>query len=233
MAAGPDGHAGKEEGPFYILAPSPQADEQSRVLKDGDTFAVFDHYGDIKPSGLGEEGLYHEGTRYLSRFLLGLGKDRPLFLSSTVKEANDVLAVDLTNPDLAPDGRVLVPRGTLHLAREKFLWGGACYERLRLRNYGLAPVELTLFFVFEADFADIFEVRGTRRPRKGRPLPPVVEGGAVVLAYEGLDQVVRRARLEFAPAPARLSERRGQFEPALAPRDRRAASRHARAPARS
>ncbi len=215
----PDGHAGKEQGPFYILAPSPQADEQSRVLKDDDTFAVFDHYGDVKPSGLGEEGLYHEGTRYLSRFLLGLGKDRPLFLSSTVKDANDLLAVDLTNPDLARGGRVLVPRGTLHLAREKFLWGGACYERLRLRNYGLAPVELTLFFLFEADFADIFEVRGTRRKRKGRPLPPAVEGGVVVLPYEGLDQVVRRTRLEFSPRPAVLSERRAHFELALRPRE--------------
>jgi glycogen debranching enzyme len=213
-----DGQPGKEQGPFYIVAPSPQADEQTRVLKDGDTFAVFDHYGDVKPSGMGEEGLYHEGTRYLSCFLLGLGKDRPLFLSSTVKDANDLLTVDLTNPDLGRDGRVLVPRGTLHLAREKFLRDGACYERLRLRNYGLAPIEATLFFLFEADFADIFEVRGTRRQRKGRPLPPAVEDSAVVLAYEGLDKVVRRARLEFSPRPAALSERRAQFELALAPR---------------
>src|SRR5262249_11579714 len=212
-----EGHPGKEQGPFYILAPSPTADEQTRVLKDGDTFAVFDHYGDVKPSGMGEEGLYHEGTRYLSCFLLGLGKDRPLFLSSTVKDANDLLAVDLTNPDLARDGRVAVPRGTLHLSREKFLWDGACYERLRLRNYGLAPIEATLFFLFEADFADIFEVRGTRRPRRGGPRPRTVEGGAVVLAYEGLDRVVRRARLEFSQRPAGLSGRRAQFELAVAP----------------
>ncbi len=44
------------------------------MLKHGDTFAVFDHYGDIKPGGLGEEGLYHEGTRYLSCLLLGTWK---------------------------------------------------------------------------------------------------------------------------------------------------------------
>src|SRR5438128_7766601 len=85
--------------PFYILATSPVADEQRRVLKHGETFAVFDHYGDIKPEGLGEEGLYHEGTRFLSYLVLRLGNNRPMFLSSTVKEDNDFLAVDLTNPD--------------------------------------------------------------------------------------------------------------------------------------
>src|SRR5437588_7573546 len=98
--------------PFYIAAPSPLADELSRVLKHGETFAVFDHYGDIKPAGLGEEGLYHEGTRFLSCLMLRLGQDRPLFLSSTIKEDNDLLAVVLTNPDMYVDDRLVIPRGT-------------------------------------------------------------------------------------------------------------------------
>jgi hypothetical protein len=93
-----------------------------RVLKQGDAFAVFDHYGDIKPVALGEEGLFYDGTRFLSCLLLRLGPDRPLFLSSTVKEANDLLTVDLTSPDVLQSGRVAVPRGTLHLSRTKFLW---------------------------------------------------------------------------------------------------------------
>jgi glycogen debranching enzyme len=209
----------EKEDPFYILAPSPLADEHARVLKDGDTFAVFDHYGDIKPVGLGEEGLYHEGTRYLSALALGLGRARPLLLSSTVKEDNDLLAVDLTNPDVARDGQVVVPRGTLHLFRSKFLWGGVCYERLRLRNYGLAPVPAAFSFHFEADFADIFEVRGTRRPRTGAHLDPAVEDGRVILAYRGLDGVVRRTRLAFEPRPAALTEDEARFEVTLRPRE--------------
>jgi hypothetical protein len=48
---------------FYILAASSLADDRTRVLKQGETFAVFDRYGDIQPTGLGEQGLYHEGTR--------------------------------------------------------------------------------------------------------------------------------------------------------------------------
>jgi glycogen debranching enzyme len=204
---------------FYIVAPSPLADEHARVLKDGDTFAVFDHCGDVTPGGLGEEGLYHEGTRYLSALVLGLGATRPLLLSSTVKEDNDLLAVDLTNPDVFQDGRLLTPRGTLHLFRSKFLWQGVCYERLRLRNYGLTPVSADLSFHFAADFADIFEVRGTRRPRRGEHLDPTAEAGTVVLAYRGLDGVVRRTRLRFEPAPASLDGGAAGFEVVLRPQE--------------
>src|SRR5262249_34855738 len=160
------------EDPFYIVAPSPAADEHDRVLKHGETFAVFDSHGDVRRSGLGEEGLYHEGTRHLSALLLRLGGGRPLFLSSTVQQDNAVLTVDLPNPDIVAGDGLAVQRGTLHLFRSKFLWQGRCYERLRLRNYGREPVATSLGLSFRADFADVFEVRGMKRQRRGEDLPP-------------------------------------------------------------
>src|SRR4029077_5839857 len=108
--------------PHQIVVVSSLADERRRVLKHGDTFVVFDHHGDVKPGGLGEEGLYHEGTRYLSCWLLGLEGGRPFFLGSTVPDENDQLTVALTNPDLLRGERVWAPLGTLHLALKKFLW---------------------------------------------------------------------------------------------------------------
>src|SRR5262249_62118261 len=99
--------------PYHILAASGARDEHTRVLKHADTFAVFDHYGEIKPGGLGEEGLYHEGTRYLSGLVLELEGGRPFFLSSTVRDENDQLSVALTNPDLIRHRPVQVPLGTL------------------------------------------------------------------------------------------------------------------------
>ncbi len=210
-------NAPPDKNRFYIVAPSPQADEQTRVLKEGDTFGVFDHFGDVKRAGLGEEGLYHEGTRFLSGLTLGLEKARPLLLSSTVKEDNDLLAVDLTNPDLISGDRVAVPRGTVHLFRTKLLWQGACYERLRIRNYGRETLALALSYHFEADFADIFEVRGTQRARRGRLLESEISAAAVVLGYEGLDGVVRRTWLDFDPPPAELSQSDARFEVYLPP----------------
>src|SRR5579859_3405308 len=70
-----DDHETEPSAPsHYILATSPPADVQSRVLKHNDTFAIFDVFGDIKPGGLGEEGIFHKGTRFLSFLLLGLNE---------------------------------------------------------------------------------------------------------------------------------------------------------------
>src|SRR5262245_29569834 len=106
------------EQQFYILATSSRLDDRTRVLKHGETFAVLDRFGEVAPVGLGELGLYHEGTRYLSRSGLTFGRDRPLLLSSTVNEDNTVLAVDLTNPDCCGEDGMAIRRSTIHVSRE-------------------------------------------------------------------------------------------------------------------
>src|SRR5262245_14732953 len=206
-----------EAGPYHILAASSPADERTRALKHGDTFAVFDHYGDIKPGGLGEEGLYHEGTRFLSCLLLELEGRRPFFLSSTIRDENDQLAVALTNPDLLRDGQVRFPLGALHLALKKFLWRGVCYQQLRIKNYALKPLETTLSLHFEADFVDIFEVSGMKRKARGQDLVPEVTDDRAVLGYRGLDGVVRRTLLQVEPRPSSLTSSRARLDLSLQP----------------
>ena len=49
-------------------------DERTRVLKHGDTFALFDRFGNVQSLGLGDQGLYHQGTRFLCRQVLRLGR---------------------------------------------------------------------------------------------------------------------------------------------------------------
>jgi glycogen debranching enzyme len=204
---------------FYILATSSRIDDRTRVLKDGDTFAVFDRYGDIRnPVGLGERGLYHHDTRFLSWLEMSLGVDRPLLLSSTIREDNALLAVDLANPDSAADGMPVLAANSVHIFRTAFLWRGSCYQRFRVRNYAVEPVRFVLRIRVEADFADIFEVRGSPRERRGHLLPPVVGRQSVVLAYDGLDGVRRRTRIRCAPAPTRISASEMTFEALLEPR---------------
>ncbi|HYY24143.1 MAG TPA: glycogen debranching N-terminal domain-containing protein, partial [Candidatus Udaeobacter sp.] len=130
------------EDTFYIVATDSTADDVTRVLKDGETFAVFDRQGDIQSGGLGQEGLYHEGTRFLSRLLFKLNNARPFLLNSSVKEDNLVFVVNLTNPDVYRAGQIVLPRGTLNITRTKLLREGTCYENLRFINYRLAPVEV-------------------------------------------------------------------------------------------
>src|SRR5437667_3145746 len=191
---------------FYIRSSSARVDVRTRVLKQGDMFAVFDRFGDVETIGTGELGLYYQDTRFLSRLTLKLGKDRPLLLSSTVREDNAVLAVDATNPDVWRDSEIVVPRGTIHVFRSKILWDKACHERLRIHNYGRAAVDFVLSIEFDADFADIFELRGMHRERHGRRLEPEITDDGLVLAYEGLDQRFRRTRIMFDPTPSRVTK---------------------------
>src|SRR5690606_10369070 len=122
----------------------------------------------------------------LSHARLTIGGQRPLLLSSTLRADNATLTCDLTNPDLFESGRLVLEHGVIHIRRTTFLWQGACYERIRLRNHSTEPQAFTVALSFNADFADLFEVRGMVRKRRGAVHPPVVQADRVVLGYTGL-----------------------------------------------
>jgi glycogen debranching enzyme len=221
---------------FYVLASSSLADNRTRVLKYGETFGVFNCYGDIETVGQGQLGVFYVETRHLSRMTLRFDEQTPQLLASTVRDDNAFLSVDLTNFDTGT--QPAIPRGTVHLYRSKFLAEGVCYEQFRLTNYGLAPVEFSLSFEFGADFADIFEVRGTERRQRGRFQPARVENDKVALNYLGLDGVLRSTCLNFSPAPDAVSDSSASYGVRLGPKEestisvtvvceRNSASRHA------
>src|SRR5258708_7618893 len=124
-----------KEDPFYILATAPQPEQSTHVIKHGDTFAVFNRYGDIDLEGLGEKGIYHEGTRHLSHFVLLLDRVHPLFLSANVKEDNDLLTIDLTNPYIHRQDKLMIPRSTLHIFPSNFPCPASFYDRSATPNY--------------------------------------------------------------------------------------------------
>jgi glycogen debranching enzyme len=204
------------KGHAYVLATSPRVAMRTLTLKDGDTFAVFDRYGDMGSVGGGEQGIYHRGTRMLSHHEFHLGHQRPLLLSSTVHENNAFVAVDLTNPDIPLTGDSIIPRGTVHVFRSQFLWRGALYCRTKVFNYGDIELAADLFFLYDADFADVFEVRGMTRRQRGRSWS-IVEERRAILAYEGLDGVERRTSLEFSQPPAEIGPEHARFSPRLKP----------------
>jgi glycogen debranching enzyme len=181
---------------FYIRAQSSLADDRTRVLLDGNTFAIFDRYGDIQPVGFGQQGLFCHDTRYLSRLELRICGQRPLLLSSAVRDDNVLLAIDLTNPDLQIPSGQTIPKGTVHIHRVKYLLDGRCFEEAVLHNYSDRPVDVDLEVAFGADFADIFEVRGQKRARRGADLPADKRSTGTVLSYRGLDGIVRRTIIQ-------------------------------------
>ena len=206
-----------EPSPYYIAAQGDRGSHHSSVLMQDDTFLVLDDYGDAQATGPGSEGLFHEDTRYLSHLVLLIEDQRPLLLSVAVSEDNSELAVDLGNPDLYEGGRLAVSRNTIHMLRTKVLGNGRCFERLMIRNFGQAPVRFALSFAFFADFADIFEVRGQTRVRRGTLLGETREGRTATLAYRGLDGHVRRTIIECDPPPSSWSPGHACYELTLPP----------------
>jgi glycogen debranching enzyme len=203
---------------FYILATASRATQRTAVLKHDETFAVFDTSGDIGALGVCEQGLYHEGTRYLSLFRLRLNGQRPLLLSSRVKDDNELFGADLTNPDIPlGDGHLVLARDVVHVFRARFLWDATWHERIRLLNYSRTPVRISLTFDIDADFADIFEVRGTTRERRGIRAAPAVDGTTLRMAYRGLDDERRSMMLEWSEAPAAATSSMARFEYELVP----------------
>ena len=204
--------------PFYIVAEAERPEAPRRVLKGGESFAVFDQHGDIVPTDAGELGLYHEGTRFLSRMQLLLGTQPLLLLSSSVSEDNAAITVDLANPDVLRDQTIVVARGEIHVFRSLVLWEGACFQQIRISNYSMLPVEVPLSLSFDADFVDLFEVRGTRRDRRGVRLPETAGPDWCTLAYRGLDDVDRQTRLQWDRLPDTLESGFARFNLALEPR---------------
>lgn len=182
--------------------------ETLMALKDGDAFLVADHWGDVKA---GADGLFERDTRLLSRFVLTVGRARPSRLSSGVTKDNVFFTCHSTNRPLPPMGGRSAPAGVLHLERRRFIWDRRLFERVRMVNHGVEDILLPLTFEFDADFVDIFQVRGTPRSKRGEIHPPVIDGRRVTFSYTGLDGVKRTSCLAFSEPPARLSANRAEF----------------------
>jgi glycogen debranching enzyme len=192
------------EQPFYIPMTGPAA-RPRRSLKHDDTFIVLDGHGDIGASAGGPDGLFNADTRYLARLELTLDDVQPLLLGASLRDDNSSLTVDLTNPDIYEQGRLVLPKDVLHIVRTIFLWRGTAYQRIGVQNHGDRRASFDLRLNFDNDFADLFEVRGSVRARRGTGSSRLIGPSDVVLDYRGLDGVTRTTALHFDPPPTRLA----------------------------
>src|SRR5271165_1118045 len=192
--------AAKQHEPFAISAQASLQNVRPLTLKHGDSFGVFDNRGDALSGPGSAQGVYYRDTRHLSHFSVVIDGARPLLLSSTLRDDNATLTCDLTNPDLfdAP-GRLRIEHDVIHLRRTRFLWKAACFERVHVRNFDDRRRRIQIGISFASDFADLFEVRGSHRERRGEVHPPEIAHGQATLSYTGLDKRRRRTSLRFDP----------------------------------
>jgi glycogen debranching enzyme len=204
------------ESPFYIPMTGPAA-RPRRSLKHDDTFIVLDSHGDIGASAGGPDGLFNADTRYVARLELVLDEVQPLLLGSNLRDDNSSLTIDLTNPDVYRNGRIVLQKDMLHIVRTIFLWRGTAYQRIGVQNHGDRPASFDLTLLFDNDFADLFEVRGEKRPRRGVGISKLLSPTDVSFEYNGLDGKSRATALHFDPRPTRLAVNAATYHLDLAP----------------
>ena len=203
---------------YYISAKATTSEFRGSVLKQGESFGLFDRRGDINHFGAGDQGVFHEGTRYLSRLVLSLEDTPMLVLSSTVNENNAFLQVDLTNPVLERGRVANLPQGVLHVHRSKFLWDAVYYEALTLTNFSDEAIDTTLVFEFAADFSDIFEIRGVTREKRGEILPSEEDSHGLRLRYRGIDGIERYSHFHWSHPPHERNAGQARFRLHLPPK---------------
>lgn len=210
-ASDPDSGA-QQIAQFFIPAAASLQERRPRTLKHGDSFAVYDHNGDVLSGPGSPEGLYHRDTRHLSHLYMTINGARPMLLSSSLRHDNAALFCDLTNPDIRDDeGVVAIKHDRIHLRRVRVLWNAAARERLTVRNFDDRAHTIRLVFAFAADFVDVFEVRGSRREQRGQMRAPLIARDCATFRYEGLDGEKRETRICFDPAPQLIGAEQAEF----------------------
>ncbi|WP_414577647.1 glycogen debranching N-terminal domain-containing protein [Anabaena sp. CCY 9402-a] len=188
------------------------------TVKDDDLFLVTDTMGNISGCSLNDGGnpsmgLFCCDTRFLSRLELQIDGRSPVLLSGTA-EKGFALAILCTNPKI--DDRMTAD--SIGIRREMVL-NGALFEEIEVANYSTTSISFELSISFDADFVDLFEVRGYEREKRGKLLrlvepisedlaafhpdshtqtqPSAAKENVLALAYQGLDGLIMESRIQF------------------------------------
>ena len=180
------------------------------VLKHDEVVLLSDAFGDVQ-QGSRALGLYQGDTRVLSIYELRLNGIRPVVLRAGAA-AGYRSTIQLTNPDLfhSPTGthegpEMVLRRHSLGLVRRRVASRGLG-ERITVHNFTTGPERARMTLRLDADFADIFEVRGFVREQRGERLPNEGDASHVVFGYHGLDGRTWRTHVALDPPMAVLSD---------------------------
>src|SRR5215471_15683024 len=181
------------------------------TLIDGKTFSATSVSGDIYPPGSPDVGFFHDDTRFLSHLELRIGGHRTVVLSSSTEKTFSA-QIELTTGNITLRDSFDLPENTVHIRREQLLASDILFDRLTFENFNLKPVDFVVEMLFDADFVDVFQVRGVARPEHGQYYKPVLESNSLSFYYRGLDGVLRQTRVRLAPTPTELQDRTARWE---------------------
>lgn len=202
-----------ERREFQVLGPRKS---DNLTLIDGKTFLSTRTSGDIAPAGAPDVGFFHDDTRFLSLMELRVGGLRTALLSSNT-EKTFLSQIELTTSNVHLRDSLDLPDNTIHIRREQMLSDDVLFERVSFSNFNLNRVQFKVEMEFDADFVDVFEVRGMVRDKHGQYYQPLVTESSIGFYYEGLDGAMRHTMVELDPAPVKIEGQTAQWDLDLPP----------------
>jgi glycogen debranching enzyme len=200
-----------------VAYPEPQLTSRETIaLIRGKTFLAAKHTGDIWPPGHPNVGFFHDDTRYLSRLELIVNGYPPTVLSSTTSGAYATRAA-MTVRGAAHGEGLDIPVNTVFLRREQVLEDGTLDDVFELQNFYKESVRLKIDVTYDADFMDIFQVRGIVREKSGTYYTPIEADDRMIFLYKGLDDVLRSTTISFHPRPRKIAGKTASWDIQLAP----------------
>jgi glycogen debranching enzyme len=147
-------------------------------------------------------GLYYHDCRFLNGYEFTIGNTNPNSLVSN-SEHGYMTEFELTNRDGNPTGHNPIKKQSVGIHWQRIIQASELSVRdvITCVNYTVEPLHLVLSFVFEADFEDIFQIRGFHPKKIGKRMAPMWRHGALVFAQEGADGLRRSVSIAFFPRP--------------------------------
>ncbi len=158
----------------------------------GHSILVVDVTGRI---GSGAEGFYLHQTRFLSRLVLKVDGEEPVFVSANPVEPHSLISYHLapspagraagpTPGDKGSSGGEIAEKG-IELQVNRYV-GGGLHQDVHVTNHGMAPTKAALTWEVAADFADQSEARSGKRQQNApvaQAWTPHPGGGEVTFRY--------------------------------------------------
>lgn len=176
------------------------------TLVESNTFIVSDLNGDVLAGSA--HGLFFADTRFLSKYNLTLDGQTPDLLTARVVSsyAASIYATNRPNKEFGPR--------TLSIVRDRFV-GDGLHEDIFVHNHGPVVCRVTLRLDFDADFADIFEVKQGELTLTGETTVTAEPHFTLVFSHIH-GRLTRRTLISFTQT-AVIDGRSAVFDIALAP----------------
>lgn len=170
-----------------------------RVIKENDLFLLTDLSGDVNERS-SAYGLYMQDTRFLSKFTLTLN-GQPLNMLVSNADENYISRIVLTNPKTEHDGVMTLWPESIEVSRTRFIYDAALYEGISLTNFSPQQENFELELVFDADFSDMFVIRGFQNGVTGKKTGVHTSEQGFDIGYQGEDQESRKLLVRWSRQP--------------------------------